>query len=72
MAAKTDMERIGVFSESGYTTISDPYVPLSSSKCGKPGGKTSDCWLKCVGVEVRIAVQAENVYFVELTLELYS
>ena len=32
MAAKTDMERIGVFSESGYTTISDPYIPPSSSK----------------------------------------
>lgn len=32
MAAKTDMERIGVFSESGYTTISDPYAARSSSK----------------------------------------
>lgn len=36
MAAKTDMERIGVFSESGYTTISDPYIPLSSSKSADP------------------------------------
>lgn len=30
--AKTDMERVGVFSESGYTTIGDPYVPPSSSE----------------------------------------
>ena len=37
MAAKTDMERIGVFSESGYTTIADPYVPSSSSKLLFPG-----------------------------------
>ena len=32
MATKTDMERIGVFSESGYTTIADPYMLLSNSK----------------------------------------
>ena len=32
MAAKTDMERIGFFSESGYTTIADPYVSRKSSK----------------------------------------
>ena len=30
--AKTDMERVGLFSEQGYTTISDPYVPPT----GKP------------------------------------
>ena len=31
MAAKTDMERIGLFSEMGYTSIGDPYVPPNSS-----------------------------------------
>ena len=30
--AKTDMERVGLFSEQGYTTISDPYVPPTGSK----------------------------------------
>ena len=30
--AKTDMERIGVFSQSGYTTIGDPYRSPSSGK----------------------------------------
>ena len=32
MAAKTDMERIGLFSEMGYTSIGDPYVPPNSSE----------------------------------------
>ena len=30
--AKTDMERVGLFSEQGYTTISDPYVPPTGSE----------------------------------------
>lgn len=30
--AKTDMERIGLFSEMGYTTIKDPYVSAHNSK----------------------------------------
>ena len=30
--AKTDMERIGLFSELGYTTIKDPYVSAFTSK----------------------------------------
>lgn len=34
--AKTDMERVGMFSESGYTTIGDPYVPPSSSELAGP------------------------------------
>ena len=32
MARKTDMERVGLFSEQGYTTISDPYVPPTGSE----------------------------------------
>ena len=28
--AKTDMERVGLFTEMGYTTIGDPYVSKSS------------------------------------------
>ena len=32
MAAKTDMERLGFFSELGYTTIKDPYTSSSVSK----------------------------------------
>ena len=31
--AKTDMERDGLFTEVGYTTIGDPYVPPNSSEC---------------------------------------
>ena len=31
--AKTDMERVGLFTEMGYTTIGDPYVPPNSSEC---------------------------------------
>ena len=30
--AKTDMERVGLFSEQGYTTITDPYVPPTGSE----------------------------------------
>ena len=30
--AKTDMERVGLFTEQGYTTIGDPYVPPGRSK----------------------------------------
>ena len=33
--AKSDMERVGVFSEMGYTTIGDPYVPPSGSKSAR-------------------------------------
>ncbi len=32
MAKKTDMERVGLFSEQGYTTITDPYVPPTGSE----------------------------------------
>ena len=32
MATKTDVERVGFFSESGYTTIGDPYVSPTGSK----------------------------------------
>ena len=32
MAAKTDLDRIGLFSEMGYTSIGDPYVPPNSSE----------------------------------------
>ncbi|CAI8033391.1 UPF0602 protein C4orf47 homolog [Geodia barretti] len=39
MAVKTDMERIGVFSESGYTTIADPYVPSSSNAFNEGAAK---------------------------------
>ena len=30
--AKTDMERVGLFSEQGYTTIADPYIPPTGSE----------------------------------------
>ena len=30
--AKTDMERVGVFAEMGYTTIKDPYTSAAPSK----------------------------------------
>lgn len=30
--AKTDMERVGLFSEQTYTTIGDPYVPPGKSE----------------------------------------
>ena len=33
MAAKTDLDRIGLFSEMGYTSIGDPYVPPNNSEC---------------------------------------
>jgi hypothetical protein len=39
MAAKTDMERIGVFSESGYTTISAPYTAPSSKAFNESAAK---------------------------------
>ena len=32
MTAKTDMERLGIFSELGYTTIKDPYASAYPSK----------------------------------------
>ena len=35
MAAKTDMERIGLFSEMGYTTLKDPYKSRHNSKSRK-------------------------------------
>lgn len=37
--AKTDMERVGVFSEMGYTTIGDPYVPPSGKAFNASAGK---------------------------------
>ena len=30
MAAKTDLDRMGIFKELGYITVGDPYVPPNS------------------------------------------
>ena len=39
MAAKTDMDRLGVFSELGYITIGDKYVPPNSKPFSESAGK---------------------------------
>ena len=39
MAVKTDMERLGVFSELGYVTIGDKYVPPNSKPFSESAGK---------------------------------
>lgn len=39
MATKTDMERVGLFKEQGYTTIGDPYVPPNRKPFNVNAGK---------------------------------
>ena len=39
MAVKTDMERLGLFKQLGYTTIGDPYKPQYNKPFNTSAGK---------------------------------
>lgn len=56
MAAKTDMERLGVFSELGYTTVGDRYVPPSSKPFRESADKGKQMMIG--GTKTKSAVQA--------------
>ena len=61
MAVKTDMERLGVFSELGYVTIGDKYVPPNSKPFSESAGKGKQMTIG--GVKTKSAIQGQSGYF---------